>query len=95
LLSLLRELWDFLELSGNPGESPPEPSPMVLVRTFLSVRERSEGGTVSALLTTIGATLLGIWAAEAVFFLAGMRAVAKEENAHDNGPLLRPEQRYG
>ena len=50
---------------------------------------------MSALLTTIGATLLGIWAAEAVFFLAGMRVVAKEEEAHANGPLLRPEQRYG
>ena len=68
---------------------------MVVLRTFLSVRERSEGGTVSALLTTLGATLLGVWAAEAVFFLAGMRAVAKEEDAHATEPLLRPGQRYG
>jgi len=68
---------------------------MILLRMFLSVRERSEGGTVSALLTSLGATLLGVWAVEAVFFLAGMRAVAKEEDVHTTGPPLRPGQRYG
>ncbi len=68
---------------------------MILLRMFLSVRERSEGGTVSALLTSLGATLLGVWAVEAVFFLAGMRVVAKEEDVHTTGPPLRPGQRYG
>ena len=50
---------------------------------------------MSALLTTLGTTLLGVWAAEAVLFLARLRAMAKEEDARTTEPLLRPGQRYG
>jgi hypothetical protein len=52
-----------------------------------SACERSEGGNVSVLATTLGAALLGVWLVESLIFAYYWRDLKRSENARPLKPV--------